>query len=276
MRYFFVSLIVLVFTVYLFAQEEPAQISTIYLTDGSKLVGTILSQTANEIVFKTTAGVELTIERSKIKKIEKTEGTWHEGKFRRYDPNRTRLFFAPTARALPAGKGYFSIYEIFFPMLSVGVTDFFTLSGGMSLFPGADEQLLYVAPKARFIELDQFSLAGGILYMRAFEEVDFGIFYGVVTYGTPATSFTAGLGWGFAEGETADKPFLMLGGEVQLSGSLKLITENWFPPGTDVGIISFGLRFFGESLAGDFGLVTSTEAGDGFPFLPWIGFVYNF
>jgi hypothetical protein len=276
MKYFLVLLIVLGLTVSVFAQEESIQISTIYLTDGSKLVGTIISQTSDAIKFNTTAGVELTIDRSKIKKIEKTEGTWHKGEFRRYDPNQTRLFFAPTARSLKAGKGYFSIYEIFFPMLSVGVADFFTLSGGMSLFPGAEQQLLYVAPKVRFLESEKFSLAGGVLYMSAFSEVDFGIFYGVTTYGTPAASVTAGLGWGFAEGETADKPFVMLGGEVQLSGSLKLITENWFPPGTDVSIFSFGLRFFGESLAGDFGLITTSEAGDGFPFLPWIGFVYNF
>ena len=194
MKYFIVLLLVLATTGSLFAQEEPAQISTIYLTDGSKLIGTIVSQTADEIVFKTTAGITLTIERSKIKKIEKTEGTWQKGEFRRYDPNRTRLFFAPTARSLKTGSGYFSVYEIFFPMLSVGVTDFFTLSGGMSLFPGAEQQLLYVAPKVRFIEADNFSLAGGVLYMSAFEEVDFGIFYGVTTYGPPAASFTAGLG----------------------------------------------------------------------------------
>jgi hypothetical protein len=257
-------------------QQDSSHVISIYLTDGSKLVGTIKSETPSDIKFKMMAGIELTIERAKINKIEKTEGDWYEGEFRRYDPNRTRLLFAPTARSLKKGKGYFSIYQIFFPMLSVGLTDYITLSGGMSLFPGAEKQLLYAAPKIRFVEADNLSLAGGVLYMSAFGETNFGVMYGVTTYGTPSASFTAGLGWGFADGETADKPLLMLGGELQLSGSLKLITENWFPPGTDVAVVSFGLRFFGESMAGDFGLVTTTEAGDGFSFLPWIGFVYNF
>ena len=105
----------------------------------------------------------------------------------------------------------------------------------------------------------------------------FGITYGVATVGTSTAALTVGLGWGFVDGEFSANPLLVIGGEVQLSNSVKLITENWFPPKMDGGIISFGIRFFGESIAGDFGLMRPTESsGGGFPFLPWIGFAYNF
>jgi hypothetical protein len=86
-----------------------------------------------------------------------------------------------------------------------------------------------------------------------------------------------GLGWGFAGGEIANKPILLLGGELRLSNSIKLISENWIPPGTDLVVYSFGFRFFGENLAADLGFFRPSHMDtDGFPFIPWIGFAYNF
>ncbi len=48
--------------------------------------------------------------------------------------------------------------------------------------------------------------------------------------------------------------------------------------GSDESItfISLGIRFFGSHLAADFGLITSPDASGNFPFLPWLGFAYNF
>ena len=78
-------------------------------------------------------------------------------------------------------------------------------------------------------------------------------------------------------GETADNPALMVGGEIQVSNSVKFITENWkFPDAEDL-LVSFAIRFFGEHLAADFGLLTTTGKVEiGFRFIPWIGFAYNF
>lgn len=102
------------------------------------------------------------------------------GELWRTDPNHTRLLFAPTARALKAGQGYFSVYEIFFPFVAVGVTDFFTLSGGFSLFPGVESQLLYIAPKITPVHLEKFDLAAGVLYIKIPEEDEgAGILYSV-------------------------------------------------------------------------------------------------
>jgi hypothetical protein len=37
----------------------------------------------------------------------------------------------------------------------------------------------------------------------------------------------------------------------------------------------FGIRFFEEKLAADLGFIYISGA-EGFPFLPWLGFTYNF
>lgn len=258
------------------AQTDTMKVQRVTLTDGSELIGRIVCDSTNKIVFRTSSGVQIEIERTSIKETKIIEGQWVEGQFIREDPNRTRLFFAPTARALPQGKGYFSAYEIFFPMVAVGLTDFISLAGGISLFPGVSEQIVYFAPKVRFVHLESMDLAGGVLYIRL-PGYTCGIAYGVTTLGSPTTALTLGLGWGFTNNEFSKTPALVIGGETQLSNSVKLITENWFPPKTNGALISFGIRFFGESVDADFGFVRLTESSNrGFPFIPWIGFAYNF
>jgi hypothetical protein len=271
----FMIIIMLIGIETIFAQTDTTAIYRITLTDDSELIGKIISENDSLLVFVTNAGLELSLDWEMVKGKEIVQGDWDGETFLRSDPNKTRLLFSPTGRTLPAGEGYFSVYEIFFPFLAIGVTDFLTLSGGMSLFPGADEQIIYVAPKLRVLHLYNFDLSGGVLYCHT-SESDFGIFYGVTSYGSSRASLTFGLGWGYVDGETAESPAIMFGGEIQLSNSVKLISENWKLPEEEDFILSFGLRFFGEHLAADFGLVTTTGETSGFPFIPWIGFAYNF
>lgn len=274
---FFVSILVLALPINkVVAQTDTAVVRKIILTDGSELMGNIVREGADTVFFRMTSGTETMIRRSTIKEIRTMKGEWMGGEFRKTDPNQTRLFFAPTGRSLPQGEGYFSAYEIFFPMLAVGVTDFLTLAGGVTLIPGATEQAVYLAPKVRIAHFEKLDLSGGVLYISV-SGYSAGMAYGVATIGTSRASLTGGLAWGFIEGDFSGTPTLVLGAELQMSNSTKLITENWFPAKSDVAIISFGIRFFGENLAGDFGLMRlTTSSGRGFPFLPWIGFAYNF
>jgi len=90
-------------------------------------------------------------------------------------------------------------------------------------------------------------------------------------------ALTAGLGWGFAGSDDTDSPTVMLGGGLRVSNSVKLISESWIPPNSDNALVSSGIRFFGERLAADLGFIHPTGlSSDGFPFLPWLGFTYNF
>ncbi len=279
MRPRWICILLLVAGVYqsgLSQEVDTLKVVKLVLTDGSELVGKIVEEQEDRYIFLTLSGIRVEVQKTAVKEKEELRGEAVGTEYKRVDPNRTRLFFAPTARALPQGKGYFSAYEIFFPFLAVGVTDYLTLSGGMSLVPGVSEQLLYFAPKIRFAHLENFDLAGGVLYAGVPSAGSFGIAYGVATFGSERAALTVGLGYGFADGDFADSPVIVLGGEVQLSNSLKLLTENWLPPESDVLVYSFGLRFFGESLAADFGFIGVTESTEGWPFFPWLGFAYNF
>ncbi|MBI2427585.1 MAG: hypothetical protein HYV29_02065 [Ignavibacteriales bacterium] len=263
------------------SQNDSTEIrpTRVTLRDGSELIGTIIDQDSASVQFRTSGGISMTIPHTEIQSKARLSGTVTGGTYVRWDPNNTRLFFAPTARPLLSGQGYFSAYQIFFPFVAFGIGNYAILAGGMSLFPGASSQLVYFAPKIIPIQTEKLDVAAGMLYISATSgNADgAGIYYGVVSYGNQSASLTGGLGWGLSGDETADKPILLLGAEYRLSNSTKFITENWIIPDSDADIISFGLRFFGDNVAADLGLIriTSLET-DGFPFIPWLGFAYNF
>ena len=147
------------------------------------------------------------------------------------------------------------------------------------MIPGAESQIFYIAPKITPFHLKNIDLSAGVLYVNVTSgsASGVGIVYGIGTYGTSDGAVTAGLGWGFAEGELSNKPILLVGGEYRVARNIKFITENWIPPGTDLIVFSFGIRFFGESLAADLGFIRPSKFGSsGFPFIPWVGFAYNF
>jgi hypothetical protein len=249
------------------------------LTDGSELIGTISEEDSASLIFTTIGNIIMTVPKNQVKTREHLLGQVVGGQYVRSDPNHTRLLFAPTARALKSGQGYFSVYEIFFPFFAVGIADFVTLGGGISLFPGAESQLVYLAPKITPFQIENFSVAGGLLYINttAGSTDGVGIYYGLCTYGSQTAALTFGLGWGFYGSDVASKPVVMIGGELRASSAVKIITENWIPPNSDTVILSFGFRFFGENLAADLGFFHPAGSRiSGFPFVPWIGFAYNF
>jgi len=282
-RIFLMAVIILIPCTWLSGQspmtlKKPVRL---ILNEGSELVGAIQAEEGDTIRFLTAGGLYLAVPRSQIRSCIALPGRIEEGRYLRPDPNQTRLFFAPTARPLNGGQGYFSAYEVFFPFLAYGVGANLTLAGGMSLIPGATTQLFYLAPKITLYNSDRLSLAGGGLYLNttaAFEEFSgAGIVYGVGSYGTDRAAATLGLGWGFYGDDFANDPILMLGGELRVSSSVKFITENWFPPKSEAYPLSWGVRFFGDRLAADIALIYPAGVRtSGFPFLPWLGFAYNF
>ncbi len=136
------------------------------------------------------------IPRDQVKELRHLQGVIIDDAYYRYDPNVTRLFFAPTARPLAKGQGCFSAYQVFFPFLAYEVNDFLTIGGGISLLPGASEQLLYVTPKIVPYKKEDLYVAAGILYINSTggEFGGGGILYSITTYGTPRASITGGLG----------------------------------------------------------------------------------
>lgn len=262
------------------SELDTSKVVKITLTDNSVLFGQILAESDTLTEFKSSAGLLISIKPNIIKEKEYLKGETIDGKYIRYDPSNSRLFFFPTARTAKAGSGYFSDYELLFPFLSISVTDFIVLSGGMSILPGASEQLIFIAPKVRFFNSENFCASGGLLYINIPEEVDnVALGYGVITIGSQKAGLSLGYGTQISSSSEDDLTGLVIiGGDIQVSNSVKLMSENYIPVGIeDMDIVySFGVRFFGDNLSVDLGFFGVTAETRGWPFIPWVGFAYNF
>ena len=164
------------------------------------------------------------------------------------DPPATRLFFAPTARSIPQGQGFFGVYELFLPFVSYGLTDRFTISAGTPIIPDYIGQIFYFAPKFEVVRTPGMSAAVGVLALVAPEEEldgSAGLIYGVGTFGGPDGAFTVGATVPFVatsdDSDLGNDPVFMLGAEARAGMRTKIISENYFVPG-EGALVSGGLR----------------------------------
>ncbi len=251
--------------------------------EGAKYIGRINKIEDNEIEFITDYGT-LIIPKSRIQNIsEIPETEMKKGEYWLPDPNRTRLFFAPTGRMIPKGGGYFADYYLFFPTVNYGVSERVSLGGGFSLLPTGNmkDQIYFFTPKFSLKETDRLSLAAGALVLKVPDFDDdkiplASILYGVGTYGTSNFSVTVCFGYGMVGTDFMNKPMVVLGGQKRISKRTTFITENWLFPEVENVLISYGIRFFGEQLSVDFALLNITGSEAIFPGIPYIDFVYNF
>jgi hypothetical protein len=218
------------------------------------------------------------------------------------DPSENRLLFSPTGRPLAKGEGSFSDHYVLFPGFNYGVTDHLSLGGGMSVVPGLglDEQVFYVSPRLAWSLSDKVAVSTGLLYAGGGGDGDqVAVGFAIGTFGQPDASLTLGLGmaatreyddivfderYGYREPgrhwELRDAPILMIGGSKRLSRRVALISENWLFLGKGFDFseqpFGLGLRFLGDRLTADVGLVFVGEVLEyGFP-VPWLSFTYHF
>jgi hypothetical protein len=254
------------------------RISQVVLRDGSTLNGRVVEVTPTTVRFVSSIG-ETTIARSAIVAVRLVALTSvHDGQVWPEDPSRTRLFFAPTGRMLRTSETYFADAYIFFPSVQVGVTNQFTIGGGMSLFPGVgiDEQIYYLTPKLGLYASPNVNVAVGALVAGAqviSDQTPVGIGYGVVTLGDENTSATIGSGFGFSRGNTSSTAVLMLGGSTRVSKSIALVSENYLTTESDASaLVSGGVRFLSEHLAVDLAVF----GGKGInAVVPYAAFIYK-
>lgn len=121
-----------------------------------------------------------------------------------------------------------------------------------------------------------------------------GILFGVGTYGNRENNFTAGVGMAYIDDVIHERPVIMLGGMFRMTSRTSFVTENWFittyhekdyaddhPTGYyTTGVISYGIRFFGEKMCVDMAFFqVPGKLGIGefiFPGIPYLDFVYKF
>ena len=267
------------------AQVTPPTIAVsdtvleIRLEGGSVLYGRITSIEGDRVTIVTEAGGRSEVGRDQIVSARPTTSRLVNGQRWQEDPNATRLFFGPTGRAIGAGTGYFAVFELIMPFVSVGVTDRVSLSGGTPVIPGLIGEVVYFAPKVTVISRPGVDFAAGALaFFVPSEDTSLGLLYGVGTFGSRDNAFTVGLGLPFLRGdddEFADATVLMLGGEARISQRTKFITESYFVPGESGGLVTTGFRFFGDRLSADAGLGFAVD-NDVECCLPLVNFVWSF
>lgn len=247
------------------------------LRDGSRVYGRISSETDSEIVFETASGVMLTARRDQVVSLRKVDGQMRNGEFQPADPNNTRLFFGPTGKSLMKGQSYLGIYYIV-PFFQVGVTDRLSIGGGTPLVfnfddDGGWDRPFWITPKLQLYGGDRTQLSVGVL--QGFGGgATAGIAYGVATTGGKAGSLTGGAG--VAYNDSGGRSFVMMvGGDRPLRRNIKFVTENYLWNSGN-GVISGGVRFFGDRLSADLALVAPLGGEVTGIVFPLVNFVYLF
>lgn len=261
-----------------------AAVMEVRLRDGSVIYGVMERADGDTFVLRTVSGARIELRADQISSQRRVSGSVVGDEYWPEDPNHTRLLFTSTGRALGAGQGYVSAYFLFFPMVAYGVTDRFTIAGGTPVIPGAMGEVFYLAPKFTVSQRERSAIAVGALAFALPKSSDagtFGIAYGAGTWGTRDRAITAGAGWGFqwarTESSVSNAPVLVLGGETRVSRRVKLLTENWIFPNGSGGftLVSGAVRFIGDRLTTDFGVIGAFESGSGCC-VPMVNFVWNF
>lgn len=257
---------------------EPNELQELILTDGSSLVGRVLS--ADEpVVFELMSGARVEVARAQITRLRIADGVVRDGQMWRRDPSSNRMFFGPTGSTIGQGEGYFAVFELYFPAVGVGITDRFSVAGGTILMSLDDARPFWIIPKLQLVDEPTFDLSVGALAIGVAGSYDFetvGIVFSAATWGDELSSLTVGAGWGWVEDDFANTPAILFGAEGRVSNSVNLMTENyWIPTGNgdSTVILAAGPRFLGERLSADIALAWVPEAD--FAFFPLVNFVWN-
>jgi hypothetical protein len=250
------------------------ELSELVLRDGSQLFGTVESQAEDEIVFRVHSGSILKVPKSDVISLQKVTGRVRNGEFYRSDTHRTRLFFAPTARSLRRGETSLGMFQVSIPFVQVGITNRISLGGGTPLFFGFDEshRPYWLTPKIQVFDDGKRQAAVGVLHLANVDGCSAGIAYGVGTFGSDDDALTVGAGLAYSGDSRGG--VLMIGGERRVRPNLKLVSENYVFRGGN-GLVSGGVRFIGERLSADVGLVMPL-GGDFWIAVPVVNFVYVF
>jgi hypothetical protein len=257
----------------------------VMLSDGSKLVGHVTMLSADSVRIRSAASTT-TVARSAIREARAYPlSAMRNGELWPENPHATRLLFSPTAIPLRKGESYFADFWVFIISAAHGVTDRFTLGGGMTVLPGLslEKNVLYAMPKYTVIDRPAAKLAlGGLLATVPIDSdrrKSLGLLYAVGTVGSRENNLTVGTGFGYVGNTLSKTPVVTVGGQTRVARHLALITENWFVPseGADAGFVTYGVRFLDDKFAVDLAFGTPIDGGGvSFPGVPLLGFAVKF
>ncbi|MCY7352765.1 MAG: hypothetical protein LH606_19255 [Cytophagaceae bacterium] len=242
------------------------------LRDGTSLRGQILPSSGNQVRLKTENLGEVTLEMTQIAEIREADGFTRNGRFYGRNPFYISYFASPAASTLRRGEGVYQNTYVFMNSVNFGVTDHLTMGGGFLLIPGTGTtKNFFVTPKVCLNPNGRVRVGIGTLlgvfFVRNYTgfgnqrenrtEVG-GIAYGNVTFGDQEKNGTIGLGWGYGNGEIGRQPVVSASYMARAGRKVAFITDNFMitAAGETVGLVSAGLRIFGERIGGDIAIYT--------------------
>lgn len=246
------------------------------LRDGTRAYGRVAAIDDGLVTFMTTAGATLQVRVAEVLSIHPATGRLVDGEFRRTDPNPTRLFFGPTARALRQGGGYAGVYEIVLPFVQVGLTDRISLGFGTPLIFGEGTgHPFWITPKVQVYSGESAQASVGVMHFLNVGDGNLGVAYAVGTRGTTDSAITGGIGYAYDRTYNSKNGavVMMLGGEHRVTRGMKVMTENYFFNGG--GILTGGVRWMGERFSADLAMVVPTDGSEAVAF-PLVNVVYSF
>ncbi len=198
------------------------------LGDNTRYSGKLIDADEQHYILESSWGRSLLIPKMKVVSLKMTKSpkkVWQ-------NPNATRYFFAPSAIPLDKGDGYYQNAYLLSNSVNFGLTDNFTLGGGVII-----PLLFYLTPKVGFKVAKNLYLGAGFIAGSTFIPgaiVSGGIPFGLITYGSPENNLTLGSGYGLlwneGEFEHTHYPITTVNGMMRLSNRLHLVSENWIIP----------------------------------------------
>ncbi|MEO5599297.1 MAG: hypothetical protein ABIR06_00075 [Cyclobacteriaceae bacterium] len=253
--------------------------------DGNEYIGKIIDEDNEKIRLKTDKLGELTLRKIDILKISPVNITnIKNGVYWFGNPQSTRYFWSPNGYGLKKGEGYYQNIWVLFSQFSVGVTDNFSLGGGLVplfLFGGGSTPV-WLTPKVSIpVQKDKFNIGVGGLFGTVLGESNtgFGIAYGLTTFGSRDKNLSLGLGYGYANGDWANTPTITFSSMIRTGQRGYFLTENYYIGTGDAYLVllSMGGRRIIKKAGLDFGVfIPIAKDVDNFIAIPWLGLTVPF
>ena len=268
------------------AQERDSTIVyQVETSDGNAYIGRIIYEDNDRLLLKTDKLGELALRKMDIRKINQVSiDKIKKGIYWFENPQSTRYFWTPNGYGLKKGEGYYQNIWVLFNQFSIGITDNFSVGGGLIplfLFR-AGSTPVWITPKVSIpIRKDKLNIGVGGLFAEVLgeSETGFGIVYGLTTFGSRDQNITLGLGYGYAAGAWAKTPTITLSSMIRTGQRGYFLTENYYISTGDshLALLSIGGRRIINKAGLDFGVFIPVNNNiDKLVAIPWLGITVPF
>lgn len=262
------------------ARPEP-QDTIIYLIvtdDGNSYKGTIIDRNSEYLLLETDNIGTIRLQFDHIQQMEKITSSPIQATSQSAKPSarpqETTYHFTPNGYGLKKGEGYYQNIYLFINQFYVGLTDYFTIGGGLVPIP-ADGMPLWVTPKLSIpLAEDKVNLGIGSIngVVLGYSSENFGAFYANLTFGSRERNFSIGAGKGYSNGLTEGMAF-SVSGQYRVGQGAYLVTENYSLNGISLG--SVGGRYIWPQISIEFSLLYVNDY-DLFFAIPYGGVIVPF